>query len=39
MDDSILTDDERNLLEDPRIPDKEKFEMIDRAIFRAADIP
>lgn len=35
MDDSILTPEETSILEDPTIPDEEKYALIDRAIFRA----
>ena len=36
MDDSILTPEEKSILEDPTIPDEEKYALIDRAIYRAA---
>lgn len=36
MDDSILTPEEIQTLEDPTVPDEEKYALIDRAIYRAA---
>lgn len=36
MSDDILTEEEKQMLDDPGISDEEKYEMIDAAIWRAA---